>query len=388
MLLTMLSGCGSNTNTDASPSSQPDSSNNENIDSTNDTENNGEGSEVTQFDPSGYLSFDYSNNIDNDGFWVGVRALDHVELFEYDKIAIPNHVHYISDELVDNEIYYIMAEFPMETIVTTREVVLGDTVNIDYVGSIDGVEFDNGSTMGMGVNVVIGVTNYIDDFLEQLIGHLPGETVFVEVTFPDDYHEPSLQGKDALFVTEINYIYESSEPELTDEFVYNNLNIYYSWTTVDEMRDDIRTTLRRSNMQQYLQDYFSTQVTVISVPETILEYQRNSMLNSYSEYAFYYFGMELEEFVIGFYGMESIDELLEQMEFDIYDNAVFCLVVQAIAEDAGIVVSEQDLTDFFLGYDGMGDYSIYEEQYGLPYLKQFVLSQMVFDYIEENADYQ
>ena len=84
----------------------------------------------------------------------------------------------------------------------------GDTVNIDYVGSIDGVEFDGGNTQGMGTDLVIGSGSYIDDFEDQLIGSHPGDQVDVYVTFPEDYGVEELNGKEALFQVTVNGIYE------------------------------------------------------------------------------------------------------------------------------------------------------------------------------------
>ena len=85
----------------------------------------------------------------------------------------------------------------------------GDTVNIDYVGSVDGVEFDGGNTQGMGTDLVIGSGSYIDDFEEQLIGAHPGDTVEVNVTFPDPYENNThLSGKEAVFTVTVNGIYE------------------------------------------------------------------------------------------------------------------------------------------------------------------------------------
>ena len=92
---------------------------------------------------------------------------------------------------------------------TSLTVEDGDTVNIDYVGSIDGVEFDGGSTNGQGTDLTIGSGLYIDNFEEQLIGSHPGDTVEVNVTFPDDYSSEDLQGQDALFEVTINGIYQN-----------------------------------------------------------------------------------------------------------------------------------------------------------------------------------
>ena len=90
----------------------------------------------------------------------------------------------------------------------TLEVKDGDTVNIDYVGSVDGVEFEGGNTNGAGADLTIGSGSYIDDFEEQLIGAHPGDTVEVNVTFPENYGNEELNGKDAVFTVTVNGIYE------------------------------------------------------------------------------------------------------------------------------------------------------------------------------------
>jgi len=90
---------------------------------------------------------------------------------------------------------------------STLTVKDGDTVNIDYVGTVDGVEFEGGNTKGAGADLTIGSGMYIDDFEEQLIGAHPGDTVEVNVTFPENYSE-ELKGKDAVFKVVINGIYE------------------------------------------------------------------------------------------------------------------------------------------------------------------------------------
>ena len=100
----------------------------------------------------------------------------------------------------------------------------GDTVNIDYVGSVDGVEFDGGNTQGMGTDLVIGSGSYIDDFEEQLIGAHPGDEVDVYVTFPDPYqNNTDLSGKEALFEVTINGPIEV--PNTENSVTVSNLNI-------------------------------------------------------------------------------------------------------------------------------------------------------------------
>lgn len=112
----------------------------------------------------------------------------------------------IEDEADD----FIVKESIDPSLITDTNVAVanGDVVNIDYVGYIDGVEFDGGNTYGMGTELEIGSGGYIDDFEEQLIGHYIGETVEVTASFPENYGVDELNGKEAVFDVVINGIYE------------------------------------------------------------------------------------------------------------------------------------------------------------------------------------
>ena len=329
-------------------------------------------------------SFSYGEGLDANGFWEGVRALDYVELFDYRALPIPSDVHQITDDDVTNELTNLIANYSPSEQITDRAVVDGDLVNIDYVGSVNGIPFDGGSTEGSGTDVTAGSTDYIDDFLDQIIGHMPGETIDVEVTFPDDYGEASLQGKDAVFVTTINFIREETEAELTDETVDAYLSLDYGWTTVDEAREGMRSNLLKYALQQYVHEYFATQVTVKSVPDQMIAYQEQSMVSYYQETSAYY-DMDLEEFLMNSEGVSSVEELIELNREQNVTMATVNLVTQAIAEDAGIQIGDDDLTAYFSEYFGSGDYSSFEEQYGLPYIKQVVLGDKILNFVIDNA---
>jgi trigger factor len=277
-----------------------------------------------------------------------------------------------------------MSQIPAVKKVMDRKVADGDKINIDYVGSVDGVEFENGSSEGLGAEVTIGVTNFIDGFLDQLIGHMPGDMVNVKVRFPDDYFEASLQGKDALFITVINFIVESETlTEITDEYVMDNLYSYYGWQSIEEMKDDMRSDMHEYAIQQYVQKYLSTEVTVKSIPDQLLDYNKKAMLNSYRIYAEEQ-GATIDE-LLSNDGYASVDDLYKAEDANIRQNATYYLVLQAIAEDGGFSVTEVDLGNYFFEIDGTPDYSLYEEQFGLPYIKHYVMTQMVLDYIYQSV---
>ena len=327
---------------------------------------------------------DYTTGLDDNGFYADVTAVDHVTMFDYKGMEIPEEVHLVTDEAVDMEVQGLLTNYTSSVEVTDRAIVNGDTVNIDYVGSVDGVEFEGGNTGGAGTDVTIGVTSYIDDFLEQLIGHTPGETVDVEVTFPEAYGVEELNGQDALFVVTINHISESVEPELNDAFVAENLSEMYQWSTVAEMEDGIRQGIHESAVRLYIQSDVLERAASAEVPESVVDYQKANMANYYRSNANNY-GMSLEEFLSAAAGQESLEAVYEANSAQLEDMARFSLILQAIAEDADLEVTEEVLTDYFTEINGTGDYTQFEEIYGLSYLKYSILQEVVMDYLIDNA---
>lgn len=333
----------------------------------------------------------HSTGIDSNGLWEGITALDYVTLCDYSNVNIPVALRTIPEEEIQSEIDYYLSEHTTTDQVTNRAVKDGDTVNIDYVGSVEGVEFEGGSTNGAGTEVIIGYTTYIDDFLEQLIGNMPGTTFNVEVTFPDDYGTEEsgnahLNGKDAVFVTTINHIVEYNNPALNDAFVSENLSETSGWTTVEEMKQGIANQLLASKISQFIHQYVVENSTINTLPESLMTYQQNSLLLYYKEYA-KQVNMEFDEFLTAYLGVADQAELIEMNNDVNRETAEYYLLTQAIAEDAGISVTEEDVSAYFLKYLHTDDYTEYETFYGKPYLKLMVLNQLVLDHIENNATF-
>ena len=328
--------------------------------------------------------FTNSDGISENGYWEGIKAKKYVSLCDYEGITIPSESRTITDDAVQAEVDGILEKYITKNQVTDRAIADGDSVNIDYVGSVDGVAFEGGSTEGEGTDVVIGVTNYIDDFLQQLIGHKPGESFDIEVTFPEDYSTATLAGKDAVFAITVNYITESITPELTDAFVAENLTASNGWTTVEEMRAGILSDLQDEAIIKYIQDYIVENTTVKSLPQAIMDYQENAMILFYQNYADQY-GMELDDFLKTYAGYASKDELVESNLDTNTKNANYSLIMQAIAEDAKVTASADDVAAYFAKYYKTSDYSDYETTYGMPKLIQVALYENVLQYLKSNA---
>jgi trigger factor len=329
-------------------------------------------------------NFKYSYGITDKGFWDGVKALKNVTLGQYEGIVIPRDVHEITDDSIMAEVEKLLADYTIVDHTSDRAVEDGDTINLDYVGSIDGVEFAGGSTQDAGTVVTIGVTQYIDDFLEQLIGHMPGEIFDIEVTFPDEYHNEDLAGKDAVFEITLNYIVEDVIPEVTDEFVTENLQAEYGWATVTDMKTAIMNNLQASAIDFYLREQIVVGSTIESLPEIILEYQEFSMLQYYRDYATYY-DMEFEEFLSASSGVSSAEELLEANMAQNTATSELFLILQAIAEDAGIKVSEDDAEEYFSGISNNNSFADFKNKYGLPHLMLYTLQNAVLEFIKDTS---
>lgn len=355
-------------------------------------ETNGTNEEVAQTEeqtaettnPVEALGLDYKTGLADNGFYVDVKAADHIEMVEYDNISIPSDVHVITEEIVQLNIDGILANFETANQVIDRAVVDGDTVNIDYVGSVDGVEFEGGSTGGNGTEVTIGVTSYIDDFLAQLIGHTPGESFDIEVTFPDNYNAEELSGKDAVFAITLNYISETVAPELTDAFVSENLAAEFNSNTVEEFRTYVAEELKANAILVYIQNYLAAEFVVTSVPEDVLAFQQTIMQNYYKMSAAQY-NVTIDEYLVSYVGYETLEALTEASQEEIAQTSQFALIIQAVAEDADLAVTDENLKAYFEKFTGDEDYSRFEELYGIPYLKKSVLQEVVLDFLVSNA---
>ena len=310
--------------------------------------------------------FSYSGPFTEAGSWDGIDAADYVTLGDYASLTLPADVTTPDPDEVELFLSDLMADYAETAQVTDRAVQQGDTVCISYVGSIDGIPFEGGSTGDEGTTVTIGVTQYIDDFLDQLVGHKPGETVSVEVTFPDDYGSEELNGKDAIFVTDILYIEESVIPELTDSFVALKFSDALGVKTVAELTAAVEDELVRNAALDYVRQWLVDNSTVSAVPEEMVAYEEASMLQSYDLYAQQY-DMELEDFLTTYLGVDSATLLANEKQVT-EDNVRYYLIIEQVAVAEGVEVTDEYIADFFTKNTGSADYSEYVDFYGEGYV--------------------
>ena len=200
------------------------------------------------------------------------------ELGIYKGVEIPNIDISVSDAEVESQINTELLQDPDIAEVTDRAVQEGDTVNIDYVGTKDGVAFDGGTASGF--DLVIGSHTFIEGFESGLIGHNIGEDVKLDLTFPKDYGNEELAGAAVVFDVKINKISVSTPATLTDEWVNRHTN--GAQTTVDAYKALVRTNLEEQrkksadSQDQYYALNAAVQNAKFDMNDAAIEYEYNN----------------------------------------------------------------------------------------------------------------
>ena len=312
----------------------------------------------------------------------GIDVEKCVTLGNYKGVTVEKTIQSVTDEDVQNEINNALANYPVEVDQAAKE---GDTVNIDYVGKIDGEEFDGGSDQG--ADLKLGSGKFIDGFEDGLIGARKGETRTLNLTFPEDYTQ-DLAGKAVEFTVTVNAVKEPlSEP--TDQWVADNIEGY---DNIADYKAGIRSEQEESNEQtaeNQVRYAAWTQVidncTINEYPETLVEVGKKlyeQQVETYAKYA----GMELDAYIESS-GLTQ-EEYQSNMEEYGKNVAAQALVCQAICDKEGFAIGDDDyqkaLQDMLTEYGCTEDELI--QTYGQDNVEQSIMLNRVSNLILENAN--
>lgn len=314
---------------------------------------------------------------------------EYVKLGKYKGLKTSSTEVTVKDEDVATQISQILSSQTIKTPVTDRDTVKeGDTANIDYKGSINGVAFEGGTATG--ADLVIGSGQFIPGFEDQLIGAKVGETRDINVTFPEEYHSEELAGKDAVFSVKINSISISSTPELTDEFVQTISNGQVD--TIEGYKVYIKENLEASKKQEAVynkQNNIWMQIVdnseIINYPEDVLQKRVEQSLKYYEDLATSN-EMSLEEYLSGYY--DSVDAFKQMLTTNIQQMLQQELLVNAIAEAEKITISDEEYQKGLEGYAaqyGFNDTVAFENQYNKEEIVQSLTNEKVMAMLEKSA---
>ncbi len=321
------------------------------------------------------------------------NAADYVTLGEYKGLEISASRQDVTDDYVDMYMEYIRANSPVTAEVTDRGVQVGDTVNIDFVGKIDGVAFEGGTAAAQ--SLTIGSGRYIEGFEEGLVGANVGQKVELNLVFPEDYTNADVAGKDVVFYVTVNSITEQKTPELDDAYV-QGLAIE-GVTNVEEYTDYIREELTADAQSTYEDDLSNAAVNAAmevsefeEMPEALMNYYVEIFKLNITQQAQMY-GMDVEQYMqlmvsSGDFESEDSDGIIRELALK---SAKQSMLFAAIADAEGLHVTDEEMAEKMeqdaadAGYESA---EAYEAVIDTEAYREYLMSEKVVDFLVENAN--
>lgn len=273
----------------------------------------------------------------------------------------------VTDDDIDTAIMNSELSDDCKVPVGDRDVVeVGDLANIDFVGTMDGEEFEGGS--GAGYDLLIGSGSFVPGFEEGVVDMKVGETKDIALTFPENYYE-EMAGKDVVFAVTVNSISTYDREKAREELEQSAQETYNS-----QVAAELIDTLKQNS-------------TIKDAPSGMVDRMNQTLISNVTAQAGAY-GMETGAFVAAVYGgtADNYEETLRTYSQDVANQY---MILATIAEKENITVTDEEVTEDIrasLGADATDDEvasmmeSIDEEAY-----REYLLTMKVCDFLAENA---
>jgi len=272
-------------------------------------------------------------------FTAEVAVKPEVTLGQYKGVEVEKTTSAVTDDEIDAEIKKAQEQNAREVIVEGA-AKSGDTVIIDYEGSIDDVLFEGGTDKNHAL--VLGSNSFIPGFEEQLIGAKADEEVLVNVTFPDEYQAKELAGKAAVFKCKVHEVKTKEYPEADDEFAQD----VSEFDTLDEYKESIKQDLlskkeadAKEEKQQKVMDTI-IESAEMEIPDPMVDTQANQMADDYAQRLSYQ-GLSMDQYY-QFTGTNA-QTFKEQLKPQALKNIQSRLVLEAVVAAESIEVSDEEL---------------------------------------------
>ena len=308
-----------------------------------------------------------------------------IKLGEYTGLSVTKESDVLTDEEFEDEIDAMLDSYSYYETVTDRQVEEGETVLADYSGYLDGVQFDGGTAANQTITAASG-TGYIEGFAEAFIGQMPGVEFDFDVTFPSDYGNADLAGKEVTFVCTIHSIQgdELIVPELTDEFVSET----FGYNNVEEFRILFRESVEKQKAQYVESNMYSELWMQVVDNAEVLGYPENEVERVYGDYRMMYeesagyYGMDYETFLTNYVGISDSDLYAESEKYVKED-----LVMYQIIKELNFELTDADYAEGMAAF--AESYGATEEEliayYGEDTIRTSILWQELMKKIAETA---
>lgn len=372
-----LSACGDKTTSDSEQETQTGTS--------AETENVGQ-SETAAEGTGSLGSILDAERVSGREDYVGLQDLDideYVTLNDYKSMKVTAYMPTVDDESIES---YINSELLVVGSITDRKVENGDVVNIDYVGTEDGVAFEGGTASG--AELEIGAGRFIPGFEEGLIGVMPGDTVELDLTFPEDYYAPEHAGKPVKFTVTVNSIAYAYETVTGEDLARLGL----SYRSKAELWRAAKAQLEQNALEAYeagktsaILNQILSESTIKAVPEYLVEEQIQGYELYMESMCQMYYGMDLESYLQESQGM-SLDDFEADIRPDCETTVKQYLISEALARAEGLEITDELVREYaekdIAGYDG---YTVdtYLDEVGYTTYRMFVLQEKLVERLNQ-----
>lgn len=265
-----------------------------------------------------------------------------VEVGEYKDLEVTPHPTRVLKADIEGELEHLRDQQAELVLKEDKPAEKGDTVVIDFVGKVDGKEFDGGK--GSNYSLVLGSNTFIPGFEDQLIGHKNGDEVEVKVTFPKDYQAKDLQGKDAVFDVTMHEVKTKELPDLDDEFAKD---VDEDVASLDELKEKIKERIKKQKVsaahdaiQNEALDIAVKNSKIGDIPQAMIDDDVQRQIDQYMA------GMQQQgvspEMYYKMTGTNE-DELRKQFADGSEKRVKTNLVLEAIVKKEGIEPSEKEI---------------------------------------------
>ncbi|MBR1585794.1 MAG: trigger factor [Clostridia bacterium] len=273
-------------------------------------------------------------------FTVKVFVKPDITLGEYKGLKATKYVHKVTDDEIDSRIQQDVEKATTMADVEDRPVENGDTVNLNYAGSVDGVAFEGGTADNQTLE--IGSGHFIPGFEEQMIGMQIGEEKDLQVKFPEEYHAEELKGKDAVFHVKVNSIQTKVKPELDDDFAAD----VSEFNTFDEYKQNIvkeLTDRAEKNADVQLENELVQQAVDAAdcdIPDAMIDDEIDLMIRE-MQMRMMYQGLRYEDYLK--YTGQTEDAVKEMYRPEAKNRVKMQLVLEAMVKAENIVPTEEEI---------------------------------------------
>lgn len=263
-----------------------------------------------------------------------------VTLGDYKGLTVEVTKQEVTDADIDARIEQDRQKVARTVDVEGRALENGDTVNLDYAGSVDGVAFEGGTAEGQ--TLTLGSNQFIPGFEEQMVGMNIGEEKNLNVTFPEQYHATELAGKAAVFHVKVNSATHTELPELNDEFAADASE----YNTFAEYKDSIVKELNEKaakNNEVAVENALVEKATAnaqMDIPEAMIRDQVNYILRE-MQMRMAYQGLRLEDYLK--YTGQTVEQLADMYKGEAEQRVKMELTLEAIRKAEGVEPTDEDV---------------------------------------------